>query len=339
MVNRQFIPHARCRPPTQRAWGPEAQGTRPKTVELLRDRHFDGEPAGPYFGRHRRKGRPAGEIMVVQRLAFLASAACLALASCAGGDPAPSAQAPAQRPFLNVQMRAVEFPPTAANGGVTSGVQMDLLPPGGASAEAGLREGDIVILAGGRQVASAEALVETVQANGAGKPMIWTFLRDGQRRDVPVTPRLRGAAVDQILADHVVARIAEEESLGDSFAATGQRVSEFSHYVRALQLLYYSPARSDTESRSASLLTRMILVRPPELRVPAEAQRHRARAAFIDALYHAPWLPELWHSAGLAAEKAGGVEDARRYLRRALMLSPDGPNSEAIRQRLSTLRR
>jgi len=40
--------------------------------------------------------------------------------------------------------------------------------------------------------------------------MIWTFLRDGQRRDVSVTPRLRGAAVDQILAEHVMIRIAEE---------------------------------------------------------------------------------------------------------------------------------
>lgn len=293
--------------------------------------------------------------MVARRPGFSASALVVALVLVAcTGDPA-SVPASSPRPFLSVQMRAVEFPATIANGGVTAGVQMDLVPPGGASEEAGLREGDIVVLAGGRQVASAEALVETVQANGAGRPMIWTFLRDGQRREVAVTPRLRGAAADRILADHVIARIAEEESLGDSFAAAGQRVTAFSHYVRALQLLYYSPPRSDTESRSSSLLTRMILVRPPELRISDEAQRHRARAqtieesarsaedheraraAFVDALYHAPWLPELWHSAGLAAEKAGDAEGARRYLRRALMLGPDGANSEAIRQRLATL--
>ncbi len=293
--------------------------------------------------------------MVACRFSSSVAACLLALGGCAG-EPVPTAPgAPAPRPYISVQMRAVEFAPTTANGGLTSGVQMDLVPPGGASQEAGLREGDIVVLAGGRAVGTAEALVETIQANGAGKPMIWVFLRDGQRREAVVTPRLRGAAADQILAEHITTRIAEEESLGDSLAAAGQRVTAFSHYVRALQLLYYSPARSDTESRGNSLLTRMVLVRPPQLLVPSEAQRHRARAqtisesarsvedhararaAFVDALYHAPWLPDLWRNAGLAAEKAGDAEGARRYLRRALMLNPEGPDSETLRQHLSTL--
>ncbi len=295
--------------------------------------------------------------MMACRLSSSAAAYLLALQLCGcAAEPATTALAVASsRPYLGVQMRAVEFPPSVANGGVTSGVQMDLLPPGGSSQEAGLREGDIVLLAGGRAVSTAEALVETVQANGAGKPMIWVYLRDGQRRETVVTPRLRGAAVDQILAEHVITRIAEEESLGDSLAAAGQRVTAFSHYVRALQLLYYSPARGDTESRGNSLLTRMVLVRPPQLLIPGEAQRHRARAqtitesarsqadheraraAFVEALYHAPWLADLWRSAGLAAEKANDAEGARRYLRRALMLNPEGPDSETLRQHLSTL--
>jgi len=273
------------------------------------------------------------------------------LAGCAGETTSPPPGAPASRPYLNVMMRSVEFPPSAASGGATAGVQIDLVPPGGASEEAGIREGDIVLSSGGRAVTTGEALADTVQANGTGKPITWVFLRDGQRREASLMPRLRGASADRIRDDHINARIAEEESLGDSLAAAGQRVTAFSHYVRALQLLYYSPPRSDTESRGNSLLTRMVLVRPPELRVPDEARRHRnraiamaqaadherARAAFVDALYHAPWLPELWHNAGLASERAGDTESARRYLRRALMLNPEGSDSESIRQRLATL--
>ncbi len=289
----------------------------------------------------------------------------LLLLSLTGCDPdqmgnpppgsAPGPQATPPRPYLGVVMRSLEFPASVASGGASAGVFLDLVVPGGAAAEGGLLEGDIVVAANATPMLTAEDFGRAIQRQSIGTGLDLAVLREGQRQELRVTPRAYTEAASAAYQDHLGLRIRSEEQQGDADTAAGSRQAAFQHYTRALQLLYHAGPAPQNENRFNSLLMRLMSVRQAGLRLPDETQRHyrramavleqarderdneRARQSFVDALYHAPWVPELWLNAGLVSEKAGDPEAARRYLRRVLLLDPEGSEGAAVRQKLATL--
>lgn len=68
--------------------------------------------------------------------------------------------------------------------------QIASIVPGGAAERVGLQVNDIVLALEGKPVMQPD-LVKTFQGS-AGKPLTLTIERDGQRRDVAVTPELKG---------------------------------------------------------------------------------------------------------------------------------------------------
>lgn len=77
--------------------------------------------------------------------------------------------------------RAVGLPET--DGLLVRGVEDD-----GPAAQAGLREGDLIVEAGGRATHDVDELQEALGATGAGAPLEIKFLRGTEERSVTVTP-------------------------------------------------------------------------------------------------------------------------------------------------------
>ena len=77
--------------------------------------------------------------------------------------------------------RAVGLP--EADGLLIRGVE-----DGGPAAQAGLREGDLILEAGGRATPDVDELQAALQASGAGAPLDIRFLRGTEERSVTVTP-------------------------------------------------------------------------------------------------------------------------------------------------------
>jgi len=77
--------------------------------------------------------------------------------------------------------RAVGLP--EADGLLIRGVE-----DGGPAAQAGLREGDLILEAGGRATPDVDELQAVLQASGAGAPLDIRFLRGTEERSVTVTP-------------------------------------------------------------------------------------------------------------------------------------------------------
>jgi putative serine protease PepD len=59
--------------------------------------------------------------------------------------------------------------------------------PRGAAAEAGLRNGDVIVVADGRPIQSYDQLVVTVQEHSPGDTISVTFVRGKNRRTVDIT--------------------------------------------------------------------------------------------------------------------------------------------------------
>lgn len=276
-----------------------------------------------------------------------------------GSPPGPQARTPATqapRPYAGIQLRPVQFEPSLANGGASAGVRIEVLLPGAPAHDAGLREHDVVLTANARPVRTSEELVRAIQEAGIGGTLALVILRDGQRQDIALYPRLRDDGFDKALADHVRLRTGEELRLGDAAAAAGQRLAAVSHYTRALQFLFPRTTDDAADDQINGILVRLAsAMQGMQLGVPAEADRHNRRAiamlqdartpedndrayyAFNDAAYDAPWIADLWLNAGLVLEKAGYPESARKYLRRSLLLRPGGADEPAIRQKIAAL--
>jgi len=77
--------------------------------------------------------------------------------------------------------RAVGLP--EADGLLIRGVEDD-----GPAAQAGLREGDLILEAGGRATPDVDELQAVLQASVAGAPLDIRFLRGTEERSVTVTP-------------------------------------------------------------------------------------------------------------------------------------------------------
>jgi len=306
--------------------------------------------------------------MAFRRLGFCVAAALAALLTVTltacdpeqmghpppGSPPGPQAQRPT--PYAGVQLRSVEFDPSLATGGHSAGARLVAVTPRAPAAQAGLKEDDIVVAGNGRPLRDSKAFVDAIAATGIGKPLALTLLRDGRMEEITLVPGERRAQSNREFYENIDRRIAEETRAGDTASGAGQLAEAFGHYVRALQFLHEKNNAEEEELKINGILVKLAALRPQvRVRVPAEADRHNRRAilllqqartaedndrayhAFNDALFDAPWIPDLWLNAGLVAEKAGYPEGARSYLRRALLLDPEGADGPAIRQKIAAL--
>jgi serine protease Do len=70
--------------------------------------------------------------------------------------------------------------------GVTEGVFVQTVAPGGPSEKAGLKEGDIIVGINGKPVKDGSELVRTVTATPVGSPLSVAVVRDGKRENYKV---------------------------------------------------------------------------------------------------------------------------------------------------------
>ena len=92
-------------------------------------------------------------------------------------------------PFIGVGLDAVR----AGDGGIAAGVRVVSVAPNGPAARAGLRQGDVVVAAGGQPVQSPSQLVAAVERAGVGRPLSLTVNRGGTELQVAVTPAQLGS--------------------------------------------------------------------------------------------------------------------------------------------------
>jgi putative serine protease PepD len=94
----------------------------------------------------------------------------------------------AEHAFLGVGLSDT----TATADGVTrSGAQVQSVTAGSPAAEAGVREGDVIVAIDGKAVAGAESLTGYVRAYPSGAEVTVTLVRDGSSQDVDVTLAVR----------------------------------------------------------------------------------------------------------------------------------------------------
>ncbi len=118
-----------------------------------------------------------------------------------GALPAPSAQAPSRgraltgEAVLGVSVEDVT-PALKQQYGFTTdrGAVIVAVEPGSAAAVAGLKQGDVIVRAGGRDVASAADLRAVVREHRPGDRIEVTCERGGQRRQVEVSLRSTSGA-------------------------------------------------------------------------------------------------------------------------------------------------
>ncbi|MCR2793084.1 trypsin-like peptidase domain-containing protein [Microbacterium sp. zg.Y625] len=82
---------------------------------------------------------------------------------------------------------AMVAPAASIEGATTTGAYIDEVTPGGAAAEAGLQQGDIVTGFDGLPITSATDLTAQVRAVAGGSTVSLTYLRDGETRTTDVT--------------------------------------------------------------------------------------------------------------------------------------------------------
>ena len=106
---------------------------------------------------------------------------------------APSASGQSARP----QDRARELTILSGRGGelgvriadgASGGVEIREVDPDGAADKAGLKRGDIIVEFDGERVRSGRQLARLVQETPAGRTVKATITREGQRKDVEITP-------------------------------------------------------------------------------------------------------------------------------------------------------
>ena len=85
-------------------------------------------------------------------------------------------------PGIGVTARTVD-------NGNYAGAEIASVMDGGAAADAGLQEGDVITAVGTRNVASADELTVALWSAGAGQETTLTVVRGGEPVEVPITPR------------------------------------------------------------------------------------------------------------------------------------------------------
>jgi S1-C subfamily serine protease len=94
-----------------------------------------------------------------------------------------------RRAYLGLAGSPAPLPPAVAEQqGQRTGVRIAEVVPRGPAALAGLRQGDLLLSAGGEPVASAQALQRLMLADAIGRPLALTVLRGDALVDVIATP-------------------------------------------------------------------------------------------------------------------------------------------------------
>ncbi len=94
-----------------------------------------------------------------------------------------------RRAYLGLGGAPVPIPPAlAARTQQPTGLRITQVIPGGPAARAGIREGDLLLSAGGHPITSAQALQGLMFADAIGRPLPITVIRNGALVDVIVVP-------------------------------------------------------------------------------------------------------------------------------------------------------
>lgn len=136
-----------------------------------------------------------------------------------------------QRPLLGIQISDVTAQLAKEKGlDVFRGVYVAKVNEGTAAAEAGLREGDVVIAIDGRKVANTAQLQEQVALNRPGDEIEVTYIRDGKTRTV--TAELK----NQFMTTEVVKANSSFEVEGAQLAPVSQELKEKFNLSSGLQI-------------------------------------------------------------------------------------------------------
>ncbi len=92
-------------------------------------------------------------------------------------------------PFIGVGLDAVR----TSDGGTAPGARVVSVAPNGPAARAGLRQGDVVVAAGGQPVQGPSQLVAAVERAGVGRSLTLTVNRGGTTLQIAVTPAQLGS--------------------------------------------------------------------------------------------------------------------------------------------------
>jgi serine protease Do len=123
--------------------------------------------------------RFAGIVTTLASLAVLA----LVLAPSVYGQ----ASGPSTRPLMMLAGRGAEIGVRITDG-EASGVVIEEVQPDSPAEKAGLRQKDVIVEFDGEHVRSARQFSRLVEETPPGRTVKATILRDGQRRDVQITP-------------------------------------------------------------------------------------------------------------------------------------------------------
>jgi serine protease Do len=93
-----------------------------------------------------------------------------------------------RRAYLGVQVGPVDHA-TAQRLNEPGAVSINGVSPGSPADEAGLRRGDVLLRLGGQPLRGPGALQNAIEVAKVGAPLALTIDRDGERRDLTVTPR------------------------------------------------------------------------------------------------------------------------------------------------------
>jgi S1-C subfamily serine protease len=96
-----------------------------------------------------------------------------------------------RRSYIGLAGQSVRVPRAVARElqlAVSSGVAVASIEPNSPAAAVGLREGDVILACAGEAVTAVDDLQRQLTEERVGVPTAVTILRDGQRRDVIVTP-------------------------------------------------------------------------------------------------------------------------------------------------------
>lgn len=293
---------------------------------------------------------------MVKKLEYFFIAAAGALIACglsACGNAPPDSPEPIPDVFIGATLAE-----TSLNPG-TGGGRIDFLLPGGPAEAAGLREGDIMISAGGNPVRSNGDLVAALRDAHAGEAIPVAILRDGQPKTVEVRPAARPSDYETRFYQMMADRSRSEEEAGARDEAAGAYRQAFDHDVNALRLIGDSQyAMPDAKQRFDRVLERVGALLPklePPPAVPPAAERfsnhgidllRQARSdadndaaakAFALAIGEAPWVADLYRNYGLVLAKAGDAHAGSIDLNRYLILNPGAPDAAAMREKIAAL--